>query len=591
MGEERRLAAIVAADVAGYSRLMGVDEEGTLRSLRKHKRELLDPKISEYGGRIVKTTGDGILSEFNSVINAVRCCLEIQKEMLLRNEETRADKRIEFRMGINLGDIISDEDDIFGTGVNVAARLEAEADPGGVCVSQAVLDQVKRNLEISVEDLGNRALKNIEEPVRTYRIASFPRNESTERKTDTGSSFKAIPHLPQRPSIAILPFTNLNGDKNIDYIANGIGLGIETLLVQLSGIFFVNASSHQGYRDGGVSAAEAVKEFPVRYVLEGAVQCSEQQVRVIVQLTDLHDGALIWADRYDRELDDVFTLQDEVTHEVIKSLGIELLYGDMDRIWLKGLKTKNAWQFFLRGISHIYKFNKADNAVARDMFEQLYKLHTDKMIPPSYLAWTHFLDFVRGWTNSPDSSLKQACNWAEKSVQSDEGNNGLGHAILSYIRLREGQHDEALALCRKAIGFRSTCPLALGQLAEARLYCGDAQGAVKNAREALAVRGTFPPQTIDILATAYRDSGEVDMSISCATESARLDPNHTDAFVILCSNYMLTGLAEEASRIADKIIDIDPSFRVSEYSKKLPYRDIEKINSISETLRSAGLPG
>jgi len=312
---------------------------------------------------------------------------------------------------------------------------------------------------------------------------------------------------------------------------------------------------------------------------------------VIVQLTDLHDGALIWADRYDRELDDVFTLQDEVTHEVIKSLGIELLYGDMDRIWLKGLKTKNAWQFFLRGISHIYKFNKADNAVARDMFEQLYKLHTDKMIPPSYLAWTHFLDFVRGWTNSPDSSLKQACNWAEKSVQSDEGNNGLGHAILSYIRLREGQHDEALALCRKAIGFRSTCPLALGQLAEARLYCGDAQGAVKNAREALAVRGTFPPQTIDILATAYRDSGEVDMSISCATESARLDPNHTDAFVILCSNYMLTGLAEEASRIADKIIDIDPSFRVSEYSKKLPYRDIEKINSISETLRSAGLPG
>lgn len=586
----RRLAAIVAIDVAGYSRLMGTDEEGTLSALKTHRRELIDQRIEAFNGRIVKTTGDGLLLEFSSVVDAARCSLDVQQAMLARNDAIPVERRIQFRIGINLGDVIIDGDDIFGNGVNIAARLETIADPGGICISQAVLDQVKQKLTLDFEDLGNMALKNIEEPVRTYRISPSQQNEKIAKTSATNSSIDAVLPLPKRPSIAIMPFRNLNGDKQIDYIADGIGLGIQTLLVQLSGLFFVNASAHRAYRDGEVSAAEAVADFPVRYVLEGAVQYSDQQVRVTIQLTDIHDSAVIWADRYDRDLEDVFVLQDDITREVIRSLGIELHYGDRDRIWLQGLTTKNAWRYFLRGISHMYKFTKHDNAIALEMFEKIYHLHPDKMIGPSYLAMTHWLDSTRGWTDSPTASMQQACDWAERSIQTEDGNNGLGYAILGSIRLKEGQHEEALALCRKAVAFRSTCPLALGQLANVQLHCGDSHGAVKNAREALAVRGIYPPVMINVLATAYRDSGEVDMSISAASESARLDPDHTDAFVILCCDYVLAGLDTEAHRVADQITEINPEFRISEYAKNLPYRDSAKVHSIIETLRAAGLP-
>ncbi len=587
----RRLAAIVAADVAGYSRLMCSDEEGTLYDLKSHRRELIDPKIKEYQGRIVKTTGDGMLAEFSSVVGAVQCCLDVQQGMLARNKAIPEDRRIQFRVGINLGDVIIDGDDIFGNGVNIAARLEAMSDPGGICISQAVLEQVKKRLELNVEDLGDRALKNIEDPVHSYRVVNAGPRQITSVLADAAPlPADALPPLPKRPSVAIMPFRNLNGDEQNDYIANGIGLGIQTLLVQLSGLFLVNASAHQGYRDGKVTAAEAVKELPVQYVLEGAVQQAGQRVRVMVQLTDLHDNAVIWADRYDRGLEDVFALQDDVTREVISSLGSEILGANLDRVWIRGLTGEGAWEYFLRGVSHFYKFTKHDNAIARGMFEKIYHLHPDKVVGPAYIAVTHWFDATRGWADSPVASMRQARDWAEKSIEPENENNGLGHVILGSILLREGRHEEGLALCRKGVAFRANCPLTLGQLADAQLHCGDAPGAVKSAREALAVRMLYPPPLVNVLATAYRDSGEIDLSIAAAREAARLDPQQTDAFVTLCSDYALSGLDDEAHRIADQIIEIDPDFRISSYATKLPYKNPTKLASIVETLRSAGLP-
>ncbi len=587
----RKLAAIVSADVAGYSRLMCSDEEGTLDDLKSHRRELIDPKIKEYRGRIVKTTGDGLLVEFSSVVDAVQCCLDMQQGMLARNKAIPVDRRIQFRVGVNLGDVIIDGDDIFGTGVNIAARLETMSDPGGICISQAVLEQVKQKLELHVEDLGDRALKNIEDPVRSYRVVDVGPRQDASFSADAGTSpADALPPLPKRPSVAIMSFRNLSGDAQNDYIANGVGLGIQTLLVQLSGLFLVNASAHQGYRDGKVTAAEAVKELPVRYVLEGAVQQAGQHVRVMVQLTDLHDNAVIWADRYDRGLEDVFALQDDVTREVISSLSSEILGANLDRIWTRGLTGEGAWEYFLRGVSHFYKFTKHDNAIARDMFEKIYHLHPNKVIGPAYIAVTHWFDATRGWADSPAASMRQAREWAEKSIEPEEENNGLGHVILGSIRLREGRHEEGLALCRKGVAFRANCPLTLGQLAYAQLHCGDAHGAVKSAREALTVRMVYPPMLVNVLATAYRDCGEVDLSIPAAREAVRLDPQHTDAFVTLCSDYVLAGLDDEAHRIAGQIIEIDPEFRISSYANDLPYRDATKLASIVETLRSAGLP-
>jgi len=280
-----------------------------------------------------------------------------------------------------------------------------------------------------------------------------------------------------------------------------------------------------------------------------------------------------------------------VTFEVISSIADRLLTGNIERIWTRGLTGEGAWEYFLRGVSHFYKLTKHDNAAAREMFSKLYHLHPDKSIGPGYIAFSHWFDAMRGWAESPADSLEQARDWAEKSIKTEDENNGLGHVILGSIWLREGRHDEGLAMCRKGVAFRSGCPFALGQLADAQLYCGDAQGAIKSARESLSVRMLYPPPLVNILATAYRDGGKVDLSISAAREAARLDPHHTNAFVTLCSDFILAGLDEEALRMASQIVELDPKFSVSEFAKNLPYKDSTKIANIAEILRSAGLPG
>jgi adenylate cyclase len=587
----RRLAAIVALDVAGYSLLMGMDEEGTLAALKRHRGELVDPKIEEYGGRIVKTTGDGLLIEFPSVIDAVRCCLEVQQEMAARNQPVPVDRRIQFRVGINLGDVILDGDDIFGDGVNIAARLETVADPGGICISGSVRDQVRHKLSLELADLGSIALKNIEEPVRSYRVLQAGPSQRPHGATALPADAVApMPPLPKRPSLAILPFRNLSGNPASDYIADGIGLGIQTLLVQLSGLFMINACFDQNYREGKITAAQALRGLPIRYALEGAVQHAGKQVRVTAQLTELEGNTVLWADRYDRDLEDVFSLQDDVTSEVISSLSSELLGGDLKRIWTRSLAGDGAWEYFLRGISHIYKFNREDNRAAREMFEKIYALHPDKVAGPAYIALTHWLDATRGWVEDPAASLEQTALWAERAVITDEENNGLGYVILGSLRLRERQFDEALALCRKGVAFRANCPFALGQLAVVQNYCGDSQAAVKSARAALSVRMVYPPPLVNTLAMAYRDSGELGLSIPAAQEAARLDSKHTDALVTLCTDYALAGDERQAREAAEAILVLNPAFRISDYAAQQPYRDQSKLEQVAQALQSAGLP-
>jgi len=589
---QRHLAAIVAADVAGYSRLMGNDEAGTLAALKSHRRELIDPKIAEHGGRIVKTTGDGILLEFASVADAVRCALEIQTGMLQRNAETPVNRRILFRVGVNLGDVISEGDDIFGHGVNIAARLESIADPGGICISRSVLDQLRSRLDLNIEDMGERALKNIEEPVRAYRIVSAV---TADRTPSAPASIPASPGellpLPTRPALAILPFRNIQGGPEADFIADGIGLGIQTLLVQLSGLFFVNACSHQAYKEGKATAKEAVANVPVRYVLEGAVQRFGGQVRVTVQLTDIEADGVVWAERYDRDFEDIFALQDDITREAISSLSSEILKTDIDHIWTRSMCRSGASEYFLRGLSHFYKQTEKDNALARQMAEKVYEQLPKRSIGPSYIALTYWFDASRGWNAPRATSLQQTRKWAEQAVaMPDEHNNGLGYVILGSLKLLERRHDEALALCTKGISFRASCPFALGQLALVQTYCGKEHEAVRNAHEALSVRMAYQPLLLNVLAMAYRDSGEIGSSIPAAREAARLDAENADAQVILCSDYALAGNGNEASDIAGRIVTVDPGFRVSSYAARQPYREASRLARITDALKSAGLP-
>jgi adenylate cyclase len=309
---ERRLAAILAADVAGYSRLMGVDEEGTLAALKAIRRDLVDLKIKEHRGRIVKTTGDGVLVEFASVVDAVRCAVEVQRDMAERNADVPADKRIEFRVGINVGDIISDDNDIYGDGVNVAARLEALAEPGGICVSRVVRDQVRDKLDFAFDDTGEQQVKNIARPVRVYRVGA-------RVSGSPAGETPAVPALalPEKPSIAVLPFQNLSGDSEQEYFADGIVEDIITALSRNRAFFVISRNTTFTYKGPAVDVAKVARELGVRYVLEGSVRRAGNRVRITAQLIDAANGHHLWADRYDREMADVFAVQDEIARTII----------------------------------------------------------------------------------------------------------------------------------------------------------------------------------------------------------------------------------------------------------------------------------
>ncbi len=417
---------------------------------------------------------------------------------------------------------------------------------------------------------------------------SVPEHSRQEPKDATVGEGSGL-SLPRRPAIVIMPFRNLNENGDNDYIADGIGLGIQTLMVQLSGLFLINASADQEYRRRTKTASEVARDLPVRFTLEGAAQRVGERVRVSVQLTDLQDNTVVWAERYDRDLENVFALQDDITREVVSSLNIELFGRDFERTVTRDLSGDGAWEYFLRGVSHIYKFSKSDNERARTMFEKLYALKPDKVHGPAYIALTHWIDVTRGWADVPTDSLRQAGEWATKAMQYRD-NDGLGYVIMSYISLQQGHHDEAMALCEKAIEYRANCPATLGQIATVKLYCGDAHGAVKSAREALNVRIMHPPLLVNLLATAYRDCGQIGHSISTAKQAVQLDPLLSDHLATLCSSHVIAGNDSEAHRVAKKIISIDPSFRVSDFAAKHPYKDPSKRVALEDMLRSVELP-
>ena len=473
---QRKLAAILAADVVGYSHLMDVDEESTLHTLKAHRR-IIDGLITNHGGRVFGTAGDSVIAEFTSPVEAVRCAVKIQFELQKKNADQPKDSLMRFRIGINLGDVMVEGDDLLGDGVNVASRLEGIADTGGVCISGTVYDQVSGKISQSFEFMGDQSLKNIEVPVRAYRVFTNEGGAEIPKKGRTSSPLEFAP--PDKPSIGIMPFKSLSADPSQDFVADGIRFGIQATLVQLSGLFLVNVPAMNAYRESDVSAISVGAELGVHYVLEGAVQQAGERIRVTVQLTDVTTQQAVWAERYDRVLDDVFTLQDEITREVISSLNVELVVGEASRIWFDKLSSPEARECFYRGSSHLYAGTKDDNAKARHMFEELYRIHPDAVQGPSNIAVTHWIDAFVGWTDSPTQSLKQATTWAEKAIQYED-NNGIGHAVLGYAQLLDKKYDEAVVTCSKGVELRASCPLAHALLGLVLHYGGSEQAAIKS---------------------------------------------------------------------------------------------------------------
>ena len=585
----RKLAAILYADVAGYSRLTGDDEDATHRTLNDYLN-LISQAVDSHGGQVMHYAGDAVLARFEAVINSVSSAIDIQKILADRNAGLTDERKLQFRIGLNLGDVIEDRGDIYGDGVNIAARLEALAKPGGICISEAVRSAIKDKLDVEYEEMGEQSIKNIENPVKAFNVltkgAQNNPNKSSALKSDSEAlNFKS----PDRPSIAILPFKSLGSGQDQDYLADGIRLGIQASLVQLSGLFLINVRALNAYKSREISAVEAGNELGVANIFEGAVQQAGNRVRATVQLTEVATGRAIWAEKYDRVLEDIFDLQDEITREVISSLSVKLLSGEVGRIWAKKLTNPEAHQYFYRGLSHLYEGNKDDNAIAREMFEKLYAIEPNFVAGPSNIAVTHWNDGFFNWTNSQTESYALAEKWAVKAAQYED-NNGLGYAVLGYLQLLKGHHEEALETCTKAKELRASCPLANVMRGLVLNYIGDSTAAVRDIREALYLQRVYPPWMINFLATAYRDSGDLDLSITAAKESLRLNPESNDAQLILCSDYKIAEDHQQATGIANSIIGQDPSFSLVKYADSLPYKKTATLEKVVGALREAGLP-
>jgi len=490
---ERRLTAILAADVAGYSRLMGVDEEETLARLKAHRREVVDPRIGEHRGRIVKTTGDGLLAEFASVVDAVRCAVEIQDGMAKRNADVPPDRRIEFRVGINVGDIIIDESDIFGDGVNVAARLEALAQPGGICVSRMTRDQVRDKLALTFEDLGEQQVKNIARPVRVYQIvtdaavrqAATPalggRRRVLRRVIAAGTAALILlaigaaasrrfypPHpaptaagppaapssLPDKPSIAVLPFANLSGDPAQDYLADGLTDNLVDALAQNPGLFVIARNATLNYRGKAVAPQAAAKDLGVRYVLEGSVQKSGDRVRVTAQLIDAVNDNHLLSQKYDRDLTNLFALEDDLSLQIAGALDVQLRGGTIARGMAHDTRNLEAWESLVKATQTYFRFNPADAREAQRLAQRAVDLDPNYLAAWQFLAFTYFDQADLGWVQDRIAALNRARQLNDKVLQLDPASAGpywLRARLEMLPDLPEYDPEAALRDARKSV--------------------------------------------------------------------------------------------------------------------------------------------
>ena len=410
---ERRLTAILAADVAGYSRLIGADEEGTLAQLKAFRKTLVDPTIAKHRGRIVKTTGDGMLVEFASAVDAARCAVEVQRGMADENTEIPQAKRIEFRIGIHLGDIIIDDNDIFGDGVNIAARLESIAVPGGISISRAVHDQVRDRINVCFDDKGEIALKNIARPVQVFAISG-----AKELKTTVSPESKPALALPDKPSIAVLPFTNMSGDPEQDYFADGMVEDIITALSHFKALFVIARNSSFTYKGRAVDVKQVGRELGVRYVLEGSVRKAANRVRITGQLVDTATGAHLWAERFDGGLGDIFDLQDQVTESVVGAIAPAVEKAEIERAKRKPTESLDAYALYLRGLARFYQFaNRQANDEALRLFNSAIELDPDFASAYGRAASCYVIAKINGWISGTPNEIAEVTRLAQRAVE------------------------------------------------------------------------------------------------------------------------------------------------------------------------------
>jgi TolB-like protein/Flp pilus assembly protein TadD len=578
---ERRLAAILAGDVAGYSRLMGADEEDTLTRLNAHRREFLEPKIAEHRGRIVKRTGDGVLIEFGSAVDATRCAVEIQRGMTVRNADAPSDRRIELRIGIHVGDVLVEDGDIFGDGVNIAARLEAIAEPGGVSISEDAWRQVQGKVDAIFVDTGEQTLKNIERRVRVYRMELDQGNATLQIASNLA--------LPDGPSIAVLPFQNMSGDAEQDYFCDGMVEDIITGLARIKWLFVIGRNSSFAFKGKSPDIRQAGRDLGVRYILEGSVRKIGTRVRITSQLVNAQTGVHLWAERYDRSLDDIFALQDEITLSVVGAIEPSLRQAEIKRVERKRPSDLNAYDLVLRAIplAHSVMPDGATRGLA--LLEQALAKEPDYAAAHGYAAWCHEILFLRaGFREENRIAAIRHAHVARMHGRDDATTLALAGFVIGLL-----EHDHATASdafeTALSLSPSSAFSYNLGSIIAG--WAGDAERAIEWGERSLRLSPLDPLNYLayNSIAMGHFQRGRYEEAVSAARRAIQFNPDFSINYMLLAAPLAKLARLNEARAAADHVLELQPSFSTSRQFTSVGCA-AELAASLTDALTLAGLP-
>jgi adenylate cyclase len=580
---ERRLAAVLAADVAGYSRLMGADEEGTLARLKAIRKSLVDPAIAAHRGRVVKTTGDGMLVVFASAVDAARSAIEVQRSMSSENAGVQQDSRIEFRIGIHIGDIMIDDSDIFGDGVNIAARLEGIARPGGVCISDDAYRQIRGKVDMACDDLGPQVLKNIAEPMRVWQV-EFDQDAAralAERAPELA--------LPDKPSIAVLPFQNMSGDPEQEYFADGMVEEIITALSRFKMLFVIARNSSFAYKGRAVDIKQVGRELGVRYVLEGSVRKAAGRVRITGQLIDAANGSHLWADRFEGDLNDVFALQDEVTSKVVSAIQPKLLQTEIELAARRRTGNLSAHDLFLRSLPHFYAVTREGMLQAQELLARALELDPRYGAAASLAAGCHMMSVGQNWATDSKQAMMEGGRLLALALSIDKDDPDalcIAGRVTSYIF---GDVEKAKEMVDRAVALNPNSSLAWEQRGWTYEYSGKSEEAIESFERSIRLSPLDPLlfSTYTGISLSLISLGRFEEALASARKALRINTNFSSTWRCVVAALSNLGRDEEARQAAARVLELDPGFRISEWVKRgHTWRSPLYI----EGVRKAGLP-
>lgn len=587
----RRLVAILYADVAGYSRLTGEDEDATHRILTDYL-DLIAATIESHRGRVMHYAGDAVLAQFPAVVDALCCSVAIQNTLRNRDEVLPDGNKLRFRIGVNSGDVIEDRGDIYGDGVNVAARLEALAEPGGVCISDAVRTAIGNKLAFEYVFIGEHSVKNIKEPVRAYRVFEHGVDAASPPLRQNNTAVASTPQPFGKPSVTVKPFENIGAEAEQDRLGDAFTVGITAALTRVPGLVLVGDESPSMVESKRMTVEEIARRFDVRYVVRGAIRKFRSRIRVSAELLEVSTGRYVWAESFDREFRDFgefFDIQDEVIDEIVTAMDVKLLSGEAARIVRRALKDPAALERYFRGEDLLWRSTmKLEFREAQRLFEETIELAPTSPVGYAAGALTYWVEVISGLSDGPERSLDRAVELAREAIRLEDV-TGYAHMVMAHVHLIRREYDEATTEAGRAVSDRPSCPAAYAIKASVLTYLGRASEAIEFAQYALRLTPIHPPLYPAVLATAYYGCERYDEAIAAAQAAIDLAGNDISPHVFLTASRTALMRTEDAQHTAVEALKINPDFRVAEFAKTQPYKEPKTLERLIDRLRCAGL--